>query len=150
MLTTLVVLAALGCAKDTPRPVPEPPVVAPVPAAPAPAAPEPLAATDAAVTPQALYDACRERVEGVEADAECTTDADCAPVGCSGETCVTVEAGKGMMSTCDVQACFGVLDQCGCVQGRCSWSLKSVVPEGAALPPKPTRPGVPPIPTGPQ
>ena len=75
--------------------------------------------------PDALYQQCRERVEGVEADGECTTDADCATGGCSQEICATPKALEGIMSTCEARPCFQVLDACGCNEGRCTWSVKA-------------------------
>lgn len=72
--------------------------------------------------PASLYGACRERVEGAEKDGECTTAADCAPTGCSREVCAP--KGADLTTTCDVQPCFAVLDQCGCTAGHCTWTLK--------------------------
>ncbi len=82
-------------------------------------------------TPEALYAACRDRVEQPEADGECTTDQDCAPAGCSGEICTTKAAGAEVMSTCEIRACYAVLDTCGCVEGRCAWSLVASLPDAA-------------------
>jgi eight-cysteine-cluster-containing protein len=79
-------------------------------------------------------------VEGAEAPAECTSDADCATAGCSGEVCTTVAEAAGVMSTCEVKPCFSILDRCGCVDGRCSWSIKAAAPPPVqrpiSLPPK--------------
>jgi len=93
------------------------------PAADAPAADAPSA--DAPVDPGALYAQCRERVEGPEADGECSADADCAAGGCSGEICAPAHALDGVMGSCEVLPCFSVLDRCGCVEGRCAWSVKA-------------------------
>jgi eight-cysteine-cluster-containing protein len=82
-----------------------------------------LIAPSGETDPKALYAACRERVEGAEKDGECTTDADCAPTGCSREVCAPKSV--NVSTACDVQPCFAVLDHCGCVAGHCSWSLKS-------------------------
>lgn len=99
-------------------------------------------------TPQSLYEECFDRVEGRQAEGECTTDEDCVPVGCSKETCVTkAVAEEGAMSTCEDRLCFKVLDTCGCNEGQCSWSLKAEVPEMVApakLPPTRLPPTPPP------
>jgi len=78
-----------------------------------------VAAPDAS----ALYEECRTRVEGREKDGECQNDDDCSRAGCSGEVCVTTSLAAEVMTTCEVRPCFAVLDTCGCVEGRCSWSL---------------------------
>lgn len=78
--------------------------------------------------PASLYARCKTRVEGMEVDGECGRDADCATAGCSGEICVSNVRTEGLMGTCDHDACFAVLDRCGCRAGRCSWSLKSGAP----------------------
>lgn len=73
-----------------------------------------------------LYAECREAVEGPTEAGECSADADCEAVGCSGEMCVTKEvAAAGIMSPCVERPCHAVLDTCGCVEGTCRWSLKS-------------------------
>lgn len=78
---------------------------------------------------QQLYQECLDRVEGPSQDGECTTDADCVRAGCSGEACVP--DGTDLMTTCEIRLCFQALDSCGCVDGRCSWSLH---PDGAVVP----------------
>ncbi len=75
--------------------------------------------------PRALYQSCRERVEGVEADGECTTDVDCTAGGCSGEVCVPVAAAVTLNTTCDKLPCFAVLKSCGCIEGHCSWTVNA-------------------------
>ena len=75
--------------------------------------------------PMDLYAACRERVEGSEKPQECTKTADCKTVGCSGEVCVPVEL-EEQLTTCEVLPCYSVLDKCGCIDGFCRWSLRSV------------------------
>jgi len=82
----------------------------------------------AAPTPASLYAACRDRVEQPETEGECKADGDCAAAGCSQEICTTAAAAKDVTSTCEVRECFQVLDHCGCVQGKCTWSLKDTVP----------------------
>lgn len=92
-------------------------------------APEtPPMTTEPKVTVASLYSACRDRVEEPEADGECSSDDDCMATGCSREMCVTTAAAEGIMSTCEDRRCFDVLDACGCVEGRCTWSLKDHVP----------------------
>jgi len=78
----------------------------------------------AAKTNSEMYAECQARVEGKEADAECTTDADCTKAGCSSEVCVTTAAAEGLTTACDIQPCFEVLDTCGCNEGRCNWTVK--------------------------
>ncbi len=132
--TMLALLIAMGCggnAKNTPAPAPEP---APEPA---PTEPDPAAAT-----PQALYEECRERVENPQAESECQTDADCKAAGCSNEVCTTVAEAANIMTSCDVQPCFRVLDACGCHEGQCTWTLKAEVPaEAPAADPDAPKPG---------
>lgn len=120
-----VLVLAVGCggnAKNNPKndgaeaPAPEP---APAPAPPPPPVP----------TPAALYAECEARVEGAQKDGECTTDADCATAGCSGEVCTTTAEAANVMTACEDKLCFKVLDACGCHEGRCTWTLKAEVPE---------------------
>lgn len=94
-----------------------------------PAAAPPEAPEDA-LSPASLYAECRDRVEGREKDGECATDADCAKAGCSSEVCVTATLAPEVMTTCEARPCFAVLDTCGCVEGRCSWSLAQELPPG--------------------
>ena len=86
------------------------------------------------MTPASLYAQCRERVEMPEAAGECKTAADCGASGCGGEVCAATVHGA-IMSTCEVRQCFSVLDTCGCVDGRCVWSLRAEVPEGRRIVP---------------
>jgi len=90
------------------------------------ATPDEIPATSNA---SALFEECRTRVEGREKDGECQSDDDCSRAGCSSEVCVTTSLAAEVMTTCEVLPCFAVLDTCGCVEGRCSWSL---VADGAA------------------
>lgn len=80
-------------------------------------------------TPRAIYERCRDRVEAPEAGGECVTDADCTRAGCASEVCVASARAAEVMTSCEREECFGVLDRCGCVQGSCQWSLK--LPDGA-------------------
>ncbi|MEE2752078.1 MAG: hypothetical protein VX519_11670 [Myxococcota bacterium] len=73
----------------------------------------------------ALYTGCQERVEGVEQAEECVQDSDCKAYGCSGEVCGAVGESEGLTS-CEVLPCYRVLDQCGCTEGRCRWSVRGV------------------------
>ena len=145
LLRSLFVAAVLtaGCARKDPAPA-TPPAALDQPASgastdaeadgatasppSAEAAPPPSTAAQASDAPLAdpasLYETCRGRVEGPEQDGECDDDDDCATAGCSGEVCATTEAVAGLMTTCEVRPCFAALDSCGCVEGRCSWSLK--------------------------
>jgi eight-cysteine-cluster-containing protein len=82
------------------------------------------AAPAAAPTAAELYAQCQRRVEGREADGECSSDGDCSTAGCSQEVCVSKEMAPQVMSACEVKPCFAVLDTCGCAEGRCTWSLK--------------------------
>lgn len=84
-------------------------------------------ASGEAPTPQSLYETCRDRVEGVETDGECETDADCARAGCGSEVCLPAKLAVDVMTTCEVRPCFSVLDTCGCNEGRCNWTLKTEI-----------------------
>jgi len=105
---------------------------APTDAPPPPEEPEPKPPpAEGLPTPEALYAECQTRVENPQQDAECTTDADCAKGGCSGEVCTTKEAVAGLTTTCEDKLCFKVLDTCGCVEGVCSWALLDALPDNA-------------------
>lgn len=104
---------------------------APVPASAS--APAPAPAPAASVTPQDLYEKCRDRMESPEEAGECKVDADCAHAGCNQEVCTTVAKSKEWSTACDQQPCFQVADVCGCHDGKCTWTLKSEVPAGASL-----------------
>ena len=142
-LTAPLLLALVAaCASNPPEAAP-PPAPAPAAAEEVPAVPSPPAAPvggakeaveAAGLTPQALYERCRSRVEGRESAGECETDADCMATGCSGEVCLTKEMAQGLATTCEMLPCFEVLDTCGCVEGVCSWSLKDSVPAGKTIP----------------
>ena len=130
---TLWILLATAC-------VQRPSTVAAVPEA-VPVDREPVAAATGsgsgfagAFDPQALYEGCRERVEGTETDGECTADADCVKTGCSSELCIAKSAAAGVMSTCEMRTCFQVLESCTCQQGHCRWVVgahKPATNEGA-------------------
>ncbi len=77
-----------------------------------------------------LYENCKDRVEGANVPGECTTDADCARTGCSGEVCATAAEVESIMTTCEVRLCYHVLDACSCVEGGCGWSLH---PDGTSV-----------------
>ncbi len=145
-LTALAALLALGCGGEKKnRPdagdVAEAPAAAPPVDAPAPAPPPVEQAT-----PTALDDQCHDRLELPEAAGECTTDADCGPVGCGKEVCTTAKAGAEVMSTCEDRPCFKVLDACGCHDGKCTWTLKAEAPAAAPLPASLPPTGAPPVP----
>ena len=72
-----------------------------------------------------LYEVCRDRVEGTEQEQECAQDSDCKAVGCSGELCVAA-AEQEVLTSCEVLPCYRVLDECGCSEGRCRWSIRGV------------------------
>ena len=134
MFRTLVVLLALapGCggnAKNTPEtPKDATPTPTPTPE-PAPAPTPPPA--PAMQTPQELYTACQERVEGTEAAGECKADGDCAKAGCGSEVCVSTAEKANVMTTCEDKPCFKVLDACGCHDGKCTWTVKAEMPAPA-------------------
>ena len=127
-----------------PAPVPDPvpvPEAVPGDAAPAPdpvpTSLEPQPVHEAPIdpgSPAGVYAQCVDRVELPEQDGECKSDADCGSGGCSGEMCVARSLGA-ITSTCEVRACFGVLDTCGCVEGKCQWSLKAAAPPRRTMPP---------------
>lgn len=145
-LLTFGLLALVACGEpEAPAPLAdapsaEAPAVVPPAAEPPPAEEPPgqatLPSTEAAA-PGALVGAttdpldpqCRARVEGPEQQGECQADADCARGGCSGEICATPAALADLMSTCEELACFQLLDTCGCIEGRCAWTLKSTTAE---------------------
>lgn len=118
-------LAMLGACGSERNPSPPPqtvtavamPVATPVGAP----LPSPVISTPEEV--QAAYALCHDRVEGKSTPGECKTDTDCATAGCSNEMCVTAVAAKDIITTCEMQACFAVLSQCGCVEGLCQWSI---------------------------
>lgn len=123
----LLLIALLAC-----PPVASPPPEPTAPAAPAPPEPpvvqEPAALPAASPSAAELYTACHDRMELPEADGECNTNADCAPIGCGGEVCA--KAGTtGLMFTCEDRPCFHVVEACGCHAGRCNWSLSDDPPE---------------------
>lgn len=101
---------------------------------PTPTPPEP--ATDAGtVTPMSLYEECKGRVEGPQAEGECTTDADCGKAGCSQEVCTTTAKAADLNTSCEKKPCFTVLEACGCHEGQCTWTLKDEVPAMEVAPP---------------
>jgi len=108
----LLVLSTVGCGSN--RSAPPVPVPTSVPA--------PVPAPD--LSPAALYADCALLVEGPQADAECTTDADCGRGGCGNVVCTTAVAATDVMTTCEDRPCFAVLDACGCHDGRCTWTVR--------------------------
>jgi eight-cysteine-cluster-containing protein len=56
-------------------------------------------------------------------EAECTTDVDCAPAGCSGQVCTTAAKAPSIITTCEMREEYVCLKQtsCGCNAGKCSW-----------------------------
>jgi len=87
-----------------------------------PAPSEPAPAPAPAPDPQALYESCVDRVEPPQQPGECESDADCQKTGCSSEMCVATSHGE-LMTTCEVEPCFAVLQTCGCHDGQCTWSV---------------------------
>ena len=139
-LRAVVLVVLGGCGRH--EPPSGPPAVEVTPAAGdeaasetrAPPASEPSAdAAPVIADPQALYEACRERVEGPEKAGECETDADCVAVGCSHEMCVAAASARGLASGCEIQPCFQVLESCGCQEGVCRWTVS----ESAGAPARP-------------
>jgi eight-cysteine-cluster-containing protein len=121
----ILALFALSWACVSPTVHETPPVTEPV--APMPGPIKPLAEAPFA-DPVGMYQRCYDRVELPQADGECTADADCVRAGCSAELCVTRAAAADRSSTCEVLPCFNVLEACGCVAGRCQWSLRDGAP----------------------
>lgn len=138
----LVLLLTLGCGKSSP------PEILPdsggatagatervtAPADTPATSPEPGDPVEPIEDPMALYASCEGRVEQPESDGECQSDDDCARAGCSSEVCTTKADASDIMTTCEVQPCFAVLDTCGCVEGRCRWSVKDSVPPPSGPP----------------
>ena len=83
--------------------------------------------TQSGASPLALYEGCRERVEGPSTAGECSADSDCVKTGCSQELCVAASASE-LMSTCEILPCFSVLKECGCVEGICAWQIEDEPP----------------------
>lgn len=79
---------------------------------------------DVTADPVAAYNMYRDRLEGPEAEGECSADADCARAGCSSEVCVPADRAAEINTTCEVLPVFTVLDTCGCIESRCSWTVK--------------------------
>lgn len=142
----LLFLVALACGKGSPAPgSTEGSVTAKRgPAEPAtPTVDAPVADDDASAPEDTAKDAgdialpeeCAGRVEGPESDGECTQDSDCARAGCSSEVCTAATSASDVMTTCEVLPCFDRLERCGCVQGRCRWSLSQAGAPKAPLPP---------------
>jgi heavy-Cys/CGP-CTERM domain protein len=54
---------------------------------------------------------------------ECTSDADCATGGCSGEVCAPKEEASNIMTPCVYRPWYTclALTSCGCVNGVCTW-----------------------------
>jgi eight-cysteine-cluster-containing protein len=126
MFLLLVLACAHGPADPKPSDPPPPPVAPPVILGEADAEGKPTVLGEPPPTdPAALYQSCRERVEGKEAEGECTSDLDCTAGGCSGEVCVTVKDAATLSTTCDKLPCFTVLKSCGCISGKCSWTVNS-------------------------
>lgn len=62
-------------------------------------------------------------VDVQDTGAECSSDADCAVGGCSGQVCTTVERAATLVTTCEWKpeyACYR-RTSCGCVNGTCEW-----------------------------
>ncbi len=131
LLSIVALVFVLGACGRRPTPPPEPPSGAPDLGA---IAPTPPVAAAPAGSPVELAASCEARTEQPEVAGECTTDADCARAGCSSEVCTAAASAGDVMTTCEVQPCFSVLDTCGCVEGRCRWSIRDTLPE-PALPP---------------
>jgi eight-cysteine-cluster-containing protein len=111
---------------------PSPSVIAEVASAPSTL---PVVAPSAeAPDPRALYDGCRNRLERPESDGECSKDEDCGRAGCSQEVCTTQARAAEVITTCAVLPCFSVLDRCGCVDGKCTWTLKEAGQVGFGRP----------------
>jgi eight-cysteine-cluster-containing protein len=127
-LLCLVICAACHVAAADPAPLP--PSAPPAPAS-------EVASTPVAQTPSQLYAVCRERVERPEAAGECAADADCGRAGCSAEVCVPAASAVDVITTCEVQPCFAVLDACACHGGVCQWTLLETAPppRSIAVPP---------------
>lgn len=141
-MTALMLMFALGCAKD-PAPAETPAADNPTTTAPAeePPAEEPPAEeppaddkgskkgppnfggnVNVSADPAAAFEKYRDRLEGQEAAGECSADSECAPAGCSQEVCMP--AGAEVTTTCEVLPVYTILDACGCVDTKCQWSLK--------------------------
>lgn len=129
MIAALLSISLIAGCTSSHTPEPAEPVANVEPPEQVGAAPVPSDSSDvAAPTPASLYGLCRARVEGPEAPAECTTDAECGRTGCSQEVCAPIAKAGDVMTTCEILPCFRALDTCGCQEGVCSWSLKTELP----------------------
>jgi len=64
-----------------------------------------------------------KRVEKEVKSGECTSDADCAVGGCSGQLCGPRDKVNNIITTCEylpIYACYG-LTACSCISERCEW-----------------------------
>ncbi|MBI2663985.1 eight-cysteine-cluster domain-containing protein [Candidatus Woesearchaeota archaeon] len=59
----------------------------------------------------------------VQVENECTSDADCASAGCSGQLCVPKNE-EGIITTCEYREEYSCLEftSCGCIEGSCAWA----------------------------
>ena len=60
----------------------------------------------------------------VNIEAECSTDADCAAAGCSGQICTTATKAADIITTCEYRDEYSCLQytNCGCTEGKCNWA----------------------------
>lgn len=134
---TVILLVLVGCGdKEIEEIAPPEPVEEVATEEPAPV--EEIEPELPALQPQALYQDCLKRVEGPEAEGECSTDADCTRAGCAQEVCLPAAQAAELMTTCEDKLCYKALDTCGCHEGRCTWTLvDGPIPRGrkVMLPP---------------
>ncbi len=84
----------------------------------------------AAIAVSVLISACttnQEQPPMENKSGECSSDADCAKAGCSGQLCVPEGSASGTITTCEYKEEYDCrkLTSCGCAQGRCAWAATS-------------------------
>jgi len=65
-----------------------------------------------------------QKVSDRQKSAECLTDTDCVPAGCSGQVCTTIAQASDLITTCEFRPEYACLQftSCGCQQGLCQWA----------------------------
>lgn len=63
------------------------------------------------------------KVEELPSDAECFSDSNCSPAGCSSQLCVPKEKANDIITICEFRQEYECLrlTSCGCVNNKCQW-----------------------------
>lgn len=69
-----------------------------------------------------LLTACTQVNEPL-AGAECSSDSDCSPAGCSSQLCIPKEKANDIITTCEFRPEYECLrlTNCGCISNKCQW-----------------------------